>query len=194
MPHSTLKSALSNTLGALAYLFCLLQWVWAVVLYLPAILRSDFIKQFMQKPVAPPPITNQPVEISTVGLIFTVAIVVIVAIATIYIIIKMPYTIGKTGSKISHKATDIALPIVTSHKKLPPKIKLQLTARLLFITKISLCVIPFGIILLVDNQTVSMSRDIVLIIGVFTALGSLAFFGLQAASTKLLHINYRQVW
>jgi hypothetical protein len=136
MPPSRLKSALLNTLGALAYLFCLLQWVWTAVLFLPGIMRSDFMKQFLQKPVTPPPVTSQAVDAPVAGIIFMAIFVVLMIVATLYIIIKIPSVVGKTGSKITHKTTDLTLPIVTHHKELPAKKRLQLTARLLFIVKI----------------------------------------------------------
>ena len=194
MLHSTIKSALLNAIGALAYLFCLLQWVWAAVLFLPGIMNSDFMKQFLQKPVTPPPVTSQAADVPVAGIIFMAVFVVLMILATIYIIIKIPSVVGKTGSKITHKATDLTLPIVTNHKKLPAKKRLQLTARLLFIVKVLLCVIPFGILYVADTKSVDIPRDVVIVIGAVTALCSVVLFCLQAASAKLLHVDYKQVW
>jgi hypothetical protein len=194
MPPSRLKSALLNTLGALAYLFCLLQWVWTAVLFLPGIMRSDFMKQFLQKPVTPPPVTSQAVDAPVAGIIFMAIFVVLMIVATLYIIIKIPSVVGKTGSKITHKTTDLTLPIVTHHKELPAKKRLQLTARLLFIVKILLCVIPFGMLYVEDTTNIDISRDVVFIIGAVAALCSIVLFCLQAAGAKLLHTDYKQVW
>ncbi len=192
MNRQKIASAITNTLGALGYLFCLLQWLWTTALFLPIILNTDFIKQFVQEPTTPVPVTSQPGEISLLGIIFVATVAVIMIITTIYIIIKIPSTIGKTGSKITHKTTDAALPILTRHKKLPQKKRLQLTARFLFITKMILCIIPFGIIFFVSNRSISMSRDIVIVVGAVTAIFSIALFCLQAILAKLLHIEYKQ--
>lgn len=193
MPHP-LKPLLLNTLGALAYLFCLLQWLWTVALFLPLILKSDFMQQFTQPPAAPVPVASQPAEISTLGIVFVAAVAVVMIVLTIYIIIKIPSVVGKTGSKITHKATAMALPVVTNHKKLPQKKRLQITARLLFIIKIILCVIPLGILFFVDDKDAGITRDIAIVIGGVTALFSLTLFGLQAAGAKLLRVDYKQVW
>ena len=193
MPQ-TLKSLLLNTLGALAYLFCLLQWLWTVALFLPLLLKSDFMKQFVQPPVAPAPVVSQPADLSVAGIIFVAAVAVVMILLTIYIVIKIPAVVGKTGSKLTHKATALALPVVMQHKVLPKKRRLQLTARLLFITKIILCIIPFGVLFLANTQTGDVTRDIALIIGAVTAFFSLALFGLQAVSARLLHVDYKQIW
>lgn len=193
MPHP-LKSLLLNTLGALAYLFCLLQWLWTVALFLPLLLKSDFMKQFVQPPVAPAPVVSQPAEMSVAGIIFVAAVAVVMILLTIYVIIKIPAVVGKTGSKLTHKATALALPVVTQHKKLPTKRRLQLTARLLLMTKVSFCLVPLGILFLANTQTGDVTRDIALIIGAVTAFFSLALFGLQAAGAKLLHVDYRTIW
>ena len=190
----TLKPLLLNTLGALAYLFCLLQWLWTVALFLPLILNSDFMKQFTQPPVAPTPVVSQPAELSLAGIIFVAAVAVVMILLTIYVIVKIPAVVGKTGSKLTHKATAVALPLVTQHKKLPTKRRLQLTARLLFMTKIIFCLIPFGILFFANSQTNGITRDIALTIGAVTAFFSLALFGLQAAVARLLHVDYKQVW
>lgn len=193
MPYS-LKPLLLNTLGALAYLFCLLQWLWTVALFLPLILKSDFMQQFVQPTVAPTPVVSQPAELSVAGIIFVAAVAVVMILLTIYIIIKIPAVVGKTGSKLTHQATAVALPLVTKHKKLPKKRRLQLTARLLFITKIIFCLIPFGILFFADSQTDGITREIALTIGAVTALFSLGLFSLQAIGAKLLHVDYRTTW
>lgn len=123
-----------------------------------------------------------------------VVITVVMILVTIYAVIKLPSAVGKTGSKIVHKATTLALPVITNHKKLPPKKYLQLTARMLFISKLTLCIIPFGILLLANNPDIGLTRDIVMIIASASAVCSIACFGLQAASTKLLHVDYKHVW
>jgi len=194
MASPTLKTLLLNTLGALAYLFCLLQWLWTVALFLPLILKSDFMLQFTHPPVAPTPVVSQPADISLAGIIFVAAVAVVMILLTIYIVIKIPAVVGKTGSKLTRKATAVALPLMTQHKALPKKRRLQLTARLLFITKIILCIIPFGILLFIDNKDNGITRDIVIIIGAVTALCSITLFCLQAASAKLLRVDYKQVW
>lgn len=190
----TLKSALLNTFGALAYLFCLLQWVWATVLFLPGIMNSDFIKQFIHTPVTPTPVTSQAVSVPIAGIVFIAIFASLMIIVTIYIIIKIPSVVGKTGSKITHKVTEFTMPLVTNHKKIPTKKRLQLTARLLFIIKVLLCVIPFGMLYIADTKSIDIPGDVVVIVGAVTALCSIVLFCLQAASAKLLHVDYKQVW
>ncbi len=193
MPQ-TLKPLLLNTLGALGYLFCLLQWLWTVALFLPLILKSDFMKQFTHPPVAPTPVVSQPADMSPIGLVFVAAVAVVMILLTIYIVVKIPAVVGKTGSKLTHKATAVAFPVVTQHKKLPKKRRLQLTARLLLMTKLSFCLVPLGVLCLANTQTGDVTRDIALVIGAVTALFSLTLFGLQAVGARLLHVDYKQVW
>ena len=183
-----------NTIGGGGYVFCLLQWLWAAMLFLPGLLKAGFMKQFIQAPPPPSPVVSQPDGVSTVSIIFIAVVVIVMVILTIYICIKIPATIGKTGSKITHQATDIALPIVTRHKKMALKKQLRLTARLLFLTKMAFCILPFGLILLTDNADNNLSRNVVIIIGAFTAVCALTLFSLQAGVAKLLRVDYKQVW
>lgn len=194
MTRSKLKSALINVIGALGYLFCLLQWIWTMVIFLPLLLDSDLMRQFIQKPVVQEPVVAQSVGISTAGIIFAVGVVIVMVILTIYVIIKMPTTVGKTGSKITHKATALALPIITNRKKVPKKKRLQLTARLLFITKITLSLVPFCLVYFIDNYDSSLDRDIVIIIAALSAFCAIGLFCVQAAGAFLLRVNYKTTW
>lgn len=194
MTSSKLRSVIVNILGGFGYLFCLMQWVWAAIIFLPPLLDSDLMQQFIQKPVVQEPIAAQPAEISTAGILFAVGVVIVMIILTIYVIIKMPATVGKTGSKITHKATAIALPIIMNHKKVPKKKRLRLTARLLFITKITLSLIPFCLIYFIDNQDTNLDRDVVVIIAAISAFCAIGLFFVQAASAKLLRVDYKTVW
>lgn len=192
MKREVIKSGIVGLTGAIGYLFCTLQWLWTIMLFLPAILGSNFVKQMHQEPVVPP--TVQPAELSGFGIAFAIIVTLVVLIATIYILVKMPASIGKSGSKITHKAADTALPIITLHKKLPTKKRLQLTSRLLFVTKISLCTIPFVAMLFSNNTIVDMSQTVVVAIGATIALCSIIFFSAQAILAKLLHVDYKLTW
>lgn len=192
MKRETIKSGIVRLTGAIGYLFCSLQWLWTIMLFMPAILGSEFVKQMQQKSVAPPPV--QPIDLSGFGMIFAIIITVIALVATIYILIKMPSSIGKSGSKITHKAANAALPIVTRHKILPAKKRLQLTARLLFAIKLSLCIIPFVTMLFADSGVADITQTVITTIGGVLAICSIIFFSIQALLAKLLHVNYKLTW
>ena len=192
MPESAIKTKIANIFGSLGYLFCAMQWLWAVLLYFsviqPAIsyVTPDPTEKTYDVPsfsVALP----HPVEM------VVVAIVVIVMIAvTMYVLVKLPSTIVKTGSKAAHRATTTAVPVAMKlqHKKATKKNRLALTPKLLVIVKALLVVIP--IVLTATSillQTMPIDYSIAIVVGGVLAGITCLCFALQYLLSLVFHIK-----
>lgn len=181
-----------NIVGGLGYLFCMLQWLWASMLFLPAVLDSGFVAQLSQKRDVIP--ASQPIAMSTTGTIFAIIVTALVVVVAIYVFVKMPSSIVKTGSRITHKTATITLPVITHHKTLPQKKRLQLTTQLVFLIKMVLCIIPLTALVFLTDIPEGMTRYAVVVAGSVAALCSILLFGFQAVSAKLLRIDYKDLW
>ena len=142
MTHFSKRLFVVNFLGTLFYLSCLLQWMWAVLPYMPGIIR--FTEMFRSPMGASAPAQ----EVAASGppslflLVIALAATAIIIGLTLYILIKFPVTVAKSAQKITQNASARIVPIITHHAKLPDKKRKLLTARVAAYIKLTALYTP----------------------------------------------------
>lgn len=193
---SSIKKAITNLFGSFGYLFCFLQWLWAVLLYFSVVQSaSKFVV-----PTAPKHI-EQPAAASFALpgwlTIVIVAIIVIVMVAvTVYAFVKLPMNIVKKSNEAVHKTAETMTPLVlkAQHKKDTQKAHFKMTARLIFVIKSLLIFIPLAASAasgLLQKQAVDYS--IALAVGCGLAGISALLFAAQYILGRLLHVKLQDI-
>jgi hypothetical protein len=173
------RLTLCNLLGSFGYLSCLLQWLWATTLWMPAIMNSQ-VQELLVPSESNYQLLAAPFDTPSPLAITVAVIVTIVAVAvTIIVLLRLPMTIAKTGQKVTKKSADLLLPTVTSHRPITQKQKRLLTVRLIKAIKLALVLLPLTATLLIYTQTLPLEYDLVILIGSLLAIGSLAWFTMQ---------------
>lgn len=189
------KQKFTNFFGGLGYLGCAAQWLWILLLYFSYIRRiiSSVTPIANVKPVEVVPVIVQPVNplMFVIGSIILITMIVI----TIFVIIKMPSTIAKTGQKIVHKSTESIIPIILNiQNKKTKRNKIKLTFGLTLIIKILLIIIP--VILTYTSQFIKDSTFdfyIAMYVSIFLFCISLIFFGIQYLLARLFSVNKQAI-
>lgn len=172
----------ANFFGVLGYVFCLLEWLWVIVLYFSA--NQVMLGDFFPEPVYQ--ISNTPVSegISTnpFAMVMLGIVAIIMIAVTVYVMVKMPISMLKTSKKVVHKVANDATPILlkASRKKDTKKLRLKITSELIIVIKSAACLLP--IIFLFAFQYVSdqqLDYLIVMIIGYGLVLLGVVSFWLQ---------------
>lgn len=193
----SIKKNIANFFGSFGYLFCFLQWFWAVILYFSVIQSVIlFVSPKANEQIEQPHNLTFALPDSTAMIITAIVVVVMVAI-TIYIFAKIPVSIVKTSNKIVHKTAETMTPVVikAQHKKDTKKFHAKITAKLILMIKLLLIIIPIALTAasgLLEKQ--SMDYSIVMIIGGTLACLSAVFFALQYALAGLFHIKMSDLW
>lgn len=196
--QSSFKLSFVNFFGALGYMSVILQWLWVVVLYGPALMDTP-LKQLFLPSENKPLLTPMSHDVATAPSPFTIAlaigITIIVLAVTAYIIIKAPSAVGKTGSKVTHSAAKAVIPVITKHKPIKKETRRKLTIRITILSKILLVIIPLVSILPVQFLSdLPVSFDIILIITTANAFLSLILFGLQYVAARIFRVQLTTVW
>ena len=188
------KIFFTNSFGAVGYTFCLLQWAWTLLLFVPALLESDFGQSFLRPQETTPLRPETSIEPSIPMFIFIACITVTVILATIWVAIKMPSTIVKTGKKITHTATDKSVALISRHKPISETKKRVISSRLLALIKVGLCTIPFGLLFVAPQSPIEIAWNVTIVIGAGLCLIALICFSLQALIARLMHVPYNKTW
>jgi hypothetical protein len=191
-----LKRSTANFFGAFGYLFCCLQWFWAIMLYfsifksVSTFLGADTSQHVEQTvtPVAAPP--------SALQLVILAVIVAIMVGITIYALVKIPIGIVKTGNRVVHETAKTMAPVVVKaqHKPVTKKARRRITTRLTIVIKLLLVAIPIAATAasgLLDKQPIDYAIAIILGCGLagFAAIS----FGLQYALAGLLRVKLSEL-
>lgn len=189
-----------NTIAALAYLSCLIQWLLAVLPFASGLVRSDVFKTYVSDPsnqtIQPPSIDIGTPEIfSGVFVIIAIALAVGVLVFAVIMISRTPAAVGKTGAKLTHSAAEVVLPVITHHKKITPKKRGMLTARIVFNIKLALVVIPLLLVFVSPSDAFpAMSGDVLIFVAALCAGWSLCLFCLQTAIARILRVDLARIW
>lgn len=196
MRRISYKHILANTFGAFGYFFCLLQWIWLMIVFLPFIL--DAVKTINE--VTTTRSTSPAPAISIEPNIFTIAFasicIAIIMILFIYIIFKIPFTIVNSGRRITHEPAKKLAPLIVSrtHRKVSKKERKQITARLVWTIK-GLCIIlPLCVTYLVSNPHPALSYQIISTVGLLTAALTMLTFGTQLTLAFIFSIPRDDLW
>lgn len=184
------RQILVNIFGTFGYISLVLQWLWVSVLFLPQLLENEPVRDFFMPPTdvtsAPPFEFHTPPLLATT---LAIAITVVVLTVAVVVLLRLPTTISKTGKKATLKTAEKIVPVLAHHKKLSPKKKRQLTVQAIRILKFTLTVLPFLLLLLVAFIPTSLSDAVVIFVGAFLALGTLAWFSLEYALARIFKID-----
>lgn len=178
-------------------MFCCLQWLWAVMLYI-SILQTvvKWLLPVHDQRVRQAPNFNfempGPLEVIVVAIVTAIMVAV-----TIYAIVKMPMSVVKTGNKITHTAAKTAAPVVikAQHKKDTKKARAMLTPRLALAAKTLLMAAPLALTAgsgLLEEQPIDHS--IALIVGGGLAVLAGVFFACQYALALGLRVKMADLW
>ncbi len=116
---------------------------------------------------------------------------------TVYVIVKIPSTIVKTGKKVVNETADNLTPLIlkVQHKKDTKKRHQKLTARLILIIKILIIVIPVVLSLLSQFQDKPMvDFNVVVFISIWLAGFSIIAFFIQYLLAKIFAIKRQDLW
>ncbi|HTJ73055.1 MAG TPA: hypothetical protein VL481_00500 [Verrucomicrobiae bacterium] len=196
-PERTIKKTISNGFGALGYLFCALQWFWAVMLYFSVV--QPFILFISSRDSGQ--VNQAPSFTFTLPAPVQIAIIIIVVVAmivlTIYMLIKIPMNIVKTSNKAVHKTTATMVPMVikAQHKKDTPKARVKIASKLIIAVKALVVMVPVVLTVasgLLGKQSIDYS--IAVIIGCGLACFSIVFFAVQYAAASMLRVKISDLW
>lgn len=190
------KQKLTNLFGGLGYICCATQWLWALLLYFSYIRRIISLVTPIAnvKPVEVVPVIIQPVNPLTF-VVGSIILIIMIAI-TIFVIIKMPSIIAKTGQKIVHKSTENVIPIILNmqNKKETKRNKIKLSFGLILIFKILLIIIP--VILTYTSQFIKDSTFdfyIAMYVSTFLLIISTVLFGIQYLLARLFSVSKQDI-
>lgn len=174
----------------MGYFTCLLLWAWTAVLYMPIILSNEQVKEFLlpvpAKEATAPTVTAAP---SPATLIFALIITIAVIGVTVFVLLRVPVAIAKTGKTITTKAADSAVPLITRGKPLPVKEKRRLTVRLVKYIKLLLVLLPVIALCLSVSVQFALAFDLVILVASLLAAVALFWFSLQYVSARLLRVK-----
>lgn len=182
-----------NILGALGYLSLLIEWAWVALVFVYPLAEKGQFSWFMpSSPVSPIP-PPAPIEMTPLTVVAVSIIVALCLVATIYALVKLPGSIGRTGARVTHMSAKAIIPRLTGHKKIPRSRLRRLSFRVIVAIKLLLIIIPLLITLFIPEISV-LPRDVIWVIMVFLMCWPLFYFGLQTVLARLLKLDPALVW
>ncbi len=183
-----------NIFGGLFYIFCLLQWLWAILPYLPGFISlATKIQPVTERPsVVMQASSSQPPSLFMV--VLASIIVVGILAMTAYVLVKLPATIGKAGEKFTKSASQHLVPVVSHHATLTPRKRLRLATRIVMMIKMALCVLPVIVASLSFSMALTVPFNVTLIVAAFLAIVSFILLAAQVSLAKILHVALKESW
>lgn len=193
MATTSKRTMLANTCGTFGYLSCLLQWLFVSLLYLPLLLDNKQLKGFL----LPEPV-QQPAHVVTASapspFLIGIAVVftVLMLFFTLFLVLRAPIAIAKTGRNITKKTAEAIVPLVVHHPLSSTKKRL-LTVRLIKLIKLVIVILPLLISLSALFVSVALPIDVTLFVSAFLAIGSIVWFSLQYICAKALNVQLKNL-
>jgi len=191
------KRNVVNFFGAFGYIFCSLQWLWATALNFSLIMA--FVSFISPNPSNHAVKSTESLSLGSnpLVIIISIAVTIIMALITMYIIVKIPSTIVKTTKKALHNTAENVTPLVLriQHKKDTKKNHISLTPRLVLIFKIILITAPLILSFtskFVDKQMFDFY--IAMFISLWLACASIVFFAFQYILAVILSTKRQDLW
>lgn len=176
----------ANFFGVLGYLWIIVEWTWIAALYLPLLIENESIKKLLlpDGSAEPKQAVVQSGEPSLLLTVVAVTITFFVVVGCVILLIRLPLKVAKSGHTVIQKTAVASIPIVTHHRKISPKKKKLLTARLIGWLKIVAVLLPLVGLLGAFFVEVPLSRDIFILVEIVLALTALASFAIQYAIAR----------
>lgn len=191
-----MKQILVNALGAIGYVFVAIQWMWAfIIVVIPLASHPFFMELFMpsSRPASEPLIGLGPMPELAQSVVMVFSVIMSLGII-IYVAIKAPAVVGRTGQRMTRKVATKALPVITHRKKITKKRKKSLLERLTWSIKAGMVVMPALALAVPPGDIIDLNHDASIVFGLALASVSAIYFGLQFIFAKLWAIDANRVW
>ncbi len=139
---------LSALLLGIAYFSCLLQWAWLLIVGLPQLIKTGVLDGLVNTPTPQPVRTAASSDLSPATLAFVGIVTLVFLVITAIVLIRLPKAVTKTGQRAVGQATELVVPAVTHHKKIPAKKRRELSRRITLLIQIAVTILPFLLSLL----------------------------------------------
>ena len=192
MATGSRKLTLVNILGTLGYISIVFQWLWTIVIVANPILSSDF--SFFV-PTAPVPTEAAPISTppSPIVVVAVILLTIVVFVATLYILWRLPKSLGMKASKATKKTADAIAPLIPHHHPTTKKRRRALSHRIVVCIKWGIILLPLLVIL--PSQDIGpMTKDIIIWVGIFCAACSSTYIGAQLILARVWQLPHEQVW
>lgn len=198
MAKTKRKHFVPNFIGGLAYLSCLVQWIWLLIIFLPGFVDNQTVKDLLvpsystetAPSVAKTSVTSP--ELSFIFLLIGLAIGLVVVALSVYGLLRIPKAVSKTGRSITHKPVEFAVPLILRKKTVSQNIRLKLSRQMIFALKLLLTFLPTVLILPAQNIELVMSTQAIALVTLFLFACTFSLFCLQAIVSKLMKVDYRE--
>ena len=190
MAHYSKRALLANIFGTFGYVSCLMLWMWTAVLYLPALLNNEQIRDMLLPSgetavtVPPPPEALSPIMIA-----FALGITAIVIAVTVFVLLRAPVTIARTGNTVTKKAAGSLEPLIVRGRVLPPREKRKLTVTLIKLVKLLLVLLPVAAGFLSVLLPPALPYEIVMLISCAVAITAVFWFSAQYIAADMLSVK-----
>ena len=196
-----LRKNITNFFGALGYLSCSIQWLWAVVVNFSLLeILVEFLKSNAGEQTIQTTNLNDYSSLSSdsniIFMVFAAMITLFMIIFTLYVIIKIPSAIVKTSKKIVQETAESAAPVVLKiqHQKDTKKAHKKLTFRLILIIKTALIIVPVVLAFISQfAQKQMFDYSFSIYIGLWLALFSAIFFAFQYCLAKFMSVDKKDI-
>lgn len=187
-----------NLFGIIGYCIISLQFLIVLMAYFDPLQTL----LYSATPPKPEPVIQQPAtdaisEPSTFSVILGLALVVVMMGVTIYVFLKAPAAIARAGSKVVHRATEKAAPVVlhAQHKKNTKPNRKKISVKLSMVIKSLLITLPL-IAVVVSPLFVKPYLDvkIAVIASVALAIISLLCFVFQYSLAFIMKLDRKHLW
>lgn len=182
----------ANSFGTLGYISTVFQWLWSfLVLSYPLLsAKPDFL--FLPPAQSPPPETVG-IEASPFMIVIAVAATIVILAITVVVILHLPKTIGKKSATFTHTTAKTILPVITHHKKVTKKKRIELSYRIIIGIKLFLITLP--LLALPFAQHIStISTDVIWAVAVFCASCSIVYFAVQQLVAHVTRLDKEKIW
>lgn len=153
-----------------------MQYFWALLVLLPALIESGLLESLFSSEGQNAPVFElPPIAMSPVVGLFIAVIMAALLLGTLVAIIRAPKAIVRTGDLIVHRATRIAVPAVTHHKELSKKRRVVLNRRVTFLVQVVLALLPLCASPFLP-EIEDVQKEVVLIVSALLAVLSLGAF------------------
>lgn len=193
MAINKIHLSIANSFGALGYISMIVQWLWVlVILGYPLLLHNDFSFLLPRPSAASPPAPIDYGWFTPYATIIVIAVTVLTLCATLYVLVRMPYTVGRRSSGVVRKTAEVLIPVIT-HRPLTKKQRYRLTYRVTWWVKILLVLSPLLLLVFASSET-GIDQRAVGMVGMFCAACSALYFCLQRLLQYIWKLDPRLLW
>lgn len=188
----TIKKQLANFFNTLGYFFCMMQWLWALLMYSSLLVLVETTPVVNKNPIIPDPIDPQTPVARSLMIIFLAIFTAIVVVVAVVVAIKLPSKIAKAGKNVvSHTAKNTApLIIKIQRKKDTKKLRAKLTKKTIIALKLIAILAPvFGVFASYLFTEPEIEQNASMIVAIGLAMASLLAFSTQYVLAKILKIK-----